>query len=107
MSLGIASFESSDEDDNFTIISDDDDKTHLRTNVCQIASFHPMNTIFVSTCSCEKGEKCEKRGIEIGIILTILESNRLTESLILSFGWWMNDENEFDVNSEWGALMNL
>ena len=86
VSLGIASFESSAEDDNFTIISDDDDKTHLRTNVCQIASFDPMNTIFVSTCSCEKGEKCETSGIRIGIILTILESNRLAESSISSFG---------------------
>ena len=52
------------------------------TNVCQITSFGPMSMIFMSTCSCEKGEKCEKRGIKIGVILTILESNRLTESLV-------------------------
>ena len=45
VSLGIASFKSSAEDDNFTIISDDDDKTHLRTNVCQIAGIDPMNVI--------------------------------------------------------------
>ena len=85
MSLGIDVFESSAKDCNFQLILRMMKKTHLRTNVCQIAIFDPMSIIFVFTCSCEKGEKCETRGIKIGIILTVLESNRLAESSILSF----------------------
>ena len=36
----------------------------------EIASSYPIEDIFVSTCICEKGEKCEKDVIEFGIILT-------------------------------------
>ena len=69
-----------------TINLNDDDETQPMTNVSQFESFGSMRMIFMSTCSCEKGEKCEISGIKIGIILTILESNRLAESSILSFG---------------------
>ena len=52
------------------------------TNGCEFTSFGPMYKIFMSTCICEKVEKCEKNGIKFGVILTIIESNRLEESLV-------------------------
>ena len=58
-------------------------ETHLMTNGHEFSSFDPMFMIFVSTCSCEKGEKCEKDGIKFRVILTILESNMMAESLFL------------------------